>query len=85
MGRPIKISTAIREWAYPRIYTYGKLATAKRTKDAKAFKSATMEEFEKSTLSDPMDQVHLDVFPVSMTRKELKTVRMPVFVGGVEF
>lgn len=70
------MSRAILDWAYPLIYAYGKLQLAGREKEAKAFKSARMTEFEEGTLSDPMDQVHLNTFPVDVTRKDLKTVRM---------
>ena len=72
-GPPPKISPPIREWFYPLVMVYDELKgdEAARRKEKKRM----MKKFrESATLSDPLDPVHNDFFPVEMTKDELYKV-----------
>ncbi|EJD33500.1 hypothetical protein AURDEDRAFT_177411 [Auricularia subglabra TFB-10046 SS5] len=72
-GPKTGISKAIVDWGFPLIVEYGQMKCSGKAKEAKAFKARMLQEFDDDThLSKPMDQVHLDFYPVTETVDTLK-------------
>ena len=78
-GRGTTVSPAIEAWGFPLIYAYGMERRNGGREEAKSMKAAAMKEYDKSSLSDPQDQVHLikdgkPFYTPEVTRGKLRLV-----------